>query len=55
MKVKPDYLLHLAWQNHIGKSWIDPVSSLEANEMSTLYLIEALRQENPDCKFLENL
>ncbi|MCZ0874845.1 NAD-dependent epimerase/dehydratase family protein [Peribacillus sp. AS_2] len=49
-KVKPDYLLHLAGQNHVGQSWIDPVSSLEANAMSTLYLIEALRQENPACK-----
>ncbi|TKH05877.1 NAD-dependent epimerase/dehydratase family protein [Peribacillus simplex] len=49
-KVKPDYLLHLAGQNHVGKSWIDPVSSLEANAMSTLYLLEALRQENSACK-----
>ncbi|MCU6600037.1 NAD-dependent epimerase/dehydratase family protein [Peribacillus frigoritolerans] len=49
-KVKPDYLLHLAGQNHVGTSWIDPVSSLEANAMSTLYLIEALRRENPACK-----
>ncbi len=49
-KVKPDYLLHLAGQNHVGTSWIDPVSTLEANAMSTLYLLEALRQENPDCK-----
>ncbi|MCY9140159.1 NAD-dependent epimerase/dehydratase family protein [Peribacillus frigoritolerans] len=49
-KVKPDYLLHLAGQNHVGQSWIDPVSSLEVNAMSTLYLIEALRQENPACK-----
>ncbi len=51
-KVKPDYLLHLAGQNHVGKSWIDPVSTLEANAMSTLYLIEALRQENPACKMV---
>ncbi|MFS0596452.1 NAD-dependent epimerase/dehydratase family protein [Peribacillus frigoritolerans] len=49
-KVKPEYLLHLAGQSHVGQSWIDPVSSLEANAMSTLYLIEALRQENPACK-----
>jgi GDP-4-dehydro-6-deoxy-D-mannose reductase len=51
-KVKPDYLLHLAGQNHVGQSWIDPVSSLEVNAMSTLYLIEALRQENPACKMV---
>jgi len=51
-KVRPQYLLHLAGQNHVGQSWIDPVSSLEANSMSTLYLIEALRQEKPDCKIV---
>lgn len=51
-KVKPHYLLHLAGQNHVGQSWIDPISSLEANSMSTAYLIDALRQENPACKIL---
>ncbi|CAH0322713.1 GDP-6-deoxy-D-mannose reductase [Peribacillus frigoritolerans] len=51
-KTKPQYLLHLAGQNHVGKSWIDPVSTMEANSMSTAYLIEALRQENPACKIV---
>ena len=51
-KNKPHYLLHLAGQNHVGKSWIDPVSSLEANFLSTLYLIESLRHENPTCKII---
>lgn len=51
-KNKPDYLLHLAGQNHVGKSWIDPVSSLEANFLSTLYLIDSLRYENPTCKII---
>ena len=51
-KVKPQYLLHLAGQNHVGQSWLDPVSSLEANTMSTLYLIDALRQESPACKIV---
>lgn len=49
-KIKPHYLLHLAGQNHVGKSWIDPVCSLETNAMSTAYLIEALREINPTCK-----
>lgn len=51
-KVKPHYLLHLAGQNHVGLSWIDPISSLEANTLSTAYLIDALRQENPACKIV---
>jgi GDP-4-dehydro-6-deoxy-D-mannose reductase len=49
---KPDYLIHLAGQNHVGKSWIDPVSSLEANFLSTLYLTESLRHEKPTCKII---
>ncbi|MDP1421840.1 NAD-dependent epimerase/dehydratase family protein [Peribacillus simplex] len=50
--IKPQYLLHLAGQNHVGESWLDPVSSLEANSMSTAYLIDALRKESPTCKIL---
>ncbi|MBZ6484003.1 NAD-dependent epimerase/dehydratase family protein [Priestia aryabhattai] len=51
-KIKPHYLLHLAGQNHVGKSWIDPIASLEANFLSTLYLIESLRHANPNCKII---
>ncbi|MFE0565557.1 NAD-dependent epimerase/dehydratase family protein [Priestia megaterium] len=51
-KIKPQFLLHLAGQNHVGQSWVDPVSSLEANFLSTLYLIEGLRHENPTCKII---
>ncbi|WP_404332378.1 NAD-dependent epimerase/dehydratase family protein [Mesobacillus maritimus] len=51
-KVKPQYVLHLAGQNHVGQSWLDPIASLETNSMSTAYLIESLRQEVPFCKIL---
>ncbi|MEJ9227125.1 NAD-dependent epimerase/dehydratase family protein [Priestia aryabhattai] len=51
-KIKPEYLLHLAGKNHVGDSWITPTSFLEANLMSTIYLLEALRQENVACKVL---
>jgi GDP-4-dehydro-6-deoxy-D-mannose reductase len=50
--VKPDALLHLAGQSHVGDSWIDPIVSLESNLMSTAYLVEALRQEQPSCKIV---
>jgi GDP-4-dehydro-6-deoxy-D-mannose reductase len=49
---KPQYVLHLAGQNHVGQSWLDPISSIEINSMSTAYLIDALRQENPSCKII---
>ncbi len=51
-KVKPDFLLHLAGQNHTANSWRDPISTLEANMLSTAYLIDAIRQEQPYCKML---
>ncbi|MDY0943743.1 NAD-dependent epimerase/dehydratase family protein [Priestia megaterium] len=49
---KPQYVLHLAGQNHVGQSWLNPVYSLEINSLSTAYLIDALRQENPSCKIV---
>ncbi|WP_026562812.1 NAD-dependent epimerase/dehydratase family protein [Bacillus sp. J37] len=46
-KTKPQYLLHLAGQNHVGLSWVDPVTSLEVNTMGTVNLLESLRKESP--------
>lgn len=51
-KIKPQYLLHLAGQNNVAQSWLDPISSLEANVMSTAYLIDEIRYENPSCKIV---
>ncbi|TQR21665.1 NAD-dependent epimerase/dehydratase family protein [Psychrobacillus vulpis] len=51
-KTRPDRLLHLAGQNHVQESWTDPITSLEANAMSTALLIEAIRQEDIDCKII---
>lgn len=51
-RTKPQYLLHLAGQNHVGESWSEPVSTLEANTMSTAYLIDAIRKESPTCKMV---
>ncbi|MGE6685442.1 NAD-dependent epimerase/dehydratase family protein [Paenisporosarcina sp. NPDC076907] len=51
-RTKPDFLLHLAGQNHVEKSWKDPLGSLEANVLSTAYLLEALRIEDVPCKII---
>jgi GDP-4-dehydro-6-deoxy-D-mannose reductase len=51
-KIKPHFLLHLAGQNHVGQSWLDPIASIEANSLSTAYLIDALRRQNPACKIV---
>ncbi|MBW3496787.1 NAD(P)-dependent oxidoreductase [Bacillus sp. FDAARGOS_1420] len=51
-KVKPDFFLHLAGVNHVGDSWKDPITTLEANVLSTIYLIDATRQLNPACRIV---
>lgn len=51
-KNKPDKVLHLAGQNHVPSSWKNPIASLEINTMSTAYLLEAIRQQTPNCKVL---
>ena len=51
-KNKPDKVLHLAGQNHVPSSWVDPIASLEINTMSTAYLLEAIRLQAPECKVL---
>lgn len=48
----PNYVLHLAAQNHVGESWNDPVHTMETNILPTLYLLEAIRQVNPACKII---
>lgn len=51
-KKRPDKVLHLAGQNHVPSSWVDPITSLEINTMSTAYLLEAIRCKAPKCKVL---
>ncbi|MDQ0901557.1 NAD(P)-dependent oxidoreductase [Paenibacillus sp. V4I7] len=48
----PDYVLHLAGRNSVPESWLDPVSYMEANFVSTLYLLDALREIKRDCPIL---
>ncbi|WP_042148403.1 NAD-dependent epimerase/dehydratase family protein [Paucisalibacillus sp. EB02] len=51
-QLKPDYVLHLAAKNHVGTSWKEPIQTVETNALSTLYLVEAIRHANPDCKMI---
>jgi nucleoside-diphosphate-sugar epimerase len=50
-KVVPDYVLHLAGRNAVSNSWDEPVSFIETNMMSTIYLLDALRRMK-DCRVL---
>nr|WP_237438610.1 NAD-dependent epimerase/dehydratase family protein [Pseudalkalibacillus hwajinpoensis] len=50
--IKPDMVLHLAGQNHVGKSWESPVSTIQTNFMSTLYLLSAVKNYASKAKVL---
>ncbi|WP_347550644.1 NAD-dependent epimerase/dehydratase family protein [Pseudalkalibacillus hwajinpoensis] len=43
---QPDFVLHLAGLNSVASSWKNPITSIEANILSTLYLLEAIRIES---------
>lgn len=50
--VQPDFILHLAGQNSVPKSWETPVESIETNVMCTAYLIDAIRLFQPKCRII---
>ena len=43
----PDVVYHLAAQAHVGRSWDDPATTLQANQAMTLNVLEAVRAEAP--------
>ncbi|XXM71199.1 NAD-dependent epimerase/dehydratase family protein [Lysinibacillus sphaericus] len=45
--INPDFILHLAAQNHTGRSWEDPPSTFHANVFGTFYLLESIRNRAP--------
>ncbi|MGA4720455.1 NAD-dependent epimerase/dehydratase family protein [Fictibacillus nanhaiensis] len=47
---KPDFCLHLAGENSVPRSWDHPASTIEANVLGTLYLLEAIRKAVPSCR-----
>ena len=51
-KVKPDEIYHLAAQSYVHNSFEDEFSTLNCNINGTHYILSALRDINPDTKFL---
>ncbi len=49
-QTRPDRIFHLAAQSYPSESWAAPVSTLQANVMGTLYLLEAARRYVPDAR-----
>ena len=52
-ETKPDEVYNLAAQSHVGVSFEVPEYTAEATGVSTIKLLEAIRQNKPDCKFYQ--
>ncbi len=50
-KVKPDECYHLAAQSFVNYSFEDAFSTLNTNINGTLFLLSAIKEKAPDCKF----
>lgn len=45
---RPEVVYHLAARAHVGKSWDDPVGTIEQNVLVAANVLEAVRHEAPD-------
>ena len=50
-KVKPDECYHLAAQSYVSYSFEDAFSTINININGTLYVLSAIKEKVPDCKF----
>lgn len=50
-KVKPDECYHLAAQSFVSYSFDDAFSTLNTNINGTLFVLSAIKEKAPDCKF----
>jgi GDP-4-dehydro-6-deoxy-D-mannose reductase len=51
-RAQPDRIFHLAAQSYPAESWNAPATTLEANIMGTLHVLEAARRIVPDARVL---
>src|SRR5450755_1144194 len=50
--VQPFALFHLAGQSRVAESFRDPLTSARVNAMGTLHLLDAVRRESPQTRFV---
>ena len=50
-KIKPDECYHLAAQSFVSYSFEDEFSTINTNVNGTLYILAAIREGAPKCKF----
>jgi|TARA_B110000967_G_C18863565_1_gene551409 GDPmannose 4,6-dehydratase len=50
-EIKPDYIINFAAQSFVGESWNSPIQTFTTNTLSVMYLLEAIREYVPKCRF----
>jgi len=48
VKIKPDYIFHLAAQSFVQTSWASPATTMEMNVIGSVHLFEAIRRAEID-------
>lgn len=48
VKIKPDYIFHLAAQSFVQTSWASPATTMEMNILGSVHLFEAIRRAEID-------
>jgi len=51
-EIKPDVIVHLAGNTSHSASFEKPISDIDVNAKSTLFILEKIRQINKKCKFI---
>ena len=51
-KHKPNILIHLAGQTSHSKSFENPISDIDVNAKSTLFMLQKIKELNLKCKFV---
>lgn len=50
-KLQPEYLINFAAQSFVGESWNQPMLTFNTNASAVIYLLEAIRDYCPRCRF----
>ena len=50
--IRPDYYINAGAQSFVSESWISPVNTFQTDAVSVIYILEAIRQIVPHCRFV---
>ena len=49
--IRPDYIINFAAQSYVSESWNSPIQTFSCNTLSVMYLLEAIKEYVPKCRF----